>query len=225
MVFEGEDSDLEGLVNELSSMLSEQKSSVQPIAKQMPVATGYQSPIRGTFYNSGGFTPSAATPNHPSGHAGVDLRSSAGTPVHPMAPGVVTNVGTDPKGGNIINITHSNNVKTYYAHLATATVRKGQHVDMDTIIGTVGNTGNAKNTWPHLHLQVWQNGQLQDPAKYFTIPKYTNVDKSKEKFWISDEAKQDAQAFNMKQYVQSKAASRFDPLTARVEEYYKKSIF
>jgi murein DD-endopeptidase MepM/ murein hydrolase activator NlpD len=219
MVLEADDAELENLVNELSSMLSQQKSPAQAVS-------GYQAPIKGAFYNSGGFTPSAATPNHPSGHAGIDMRASAGTAIYPMAPGVVTRVGTDPKGGNVVNITHANNVKTYYAHMGSVSVQNGQHVDNDTVIGTVGNSGNAKNTWPHLHLQVWSGGQLQDPAKFFTIPKYTNVDKAKEKFWLSDEAKQEAQAFNMKRHVQSKpaVASRFDPLEKRAQDYYDLAI-
>jgi Membrane proteins related to metalloendopeptidases len=170
--------------------------------------TGYQAPLKGTFYNSGSFSLNPTDPRHPQGHLGVDMRASAGTPIYPLTDGVVTNVGPDPKGGNVVNIQHPNGVRSYYAHLATATVHKGDKVDKDTVIGTVGNTGNANVTWPHLHFQVWTNNQIQNPEKFFAMPKYTNVDKKKETFWLSDEAKQQAQAFNMQQHLAGGASAK-----------------
>lgn len=223
MVLNGEDAELEELVKELGGLFNQQQTYVQPAT---PHINKYQAPIKEVFYNSGGFTPSAATPNHPQGHAGVDMRASTGTAVYPLAPGVVTNVGTDPKGGNIINITHPDNVKTYYAHLGTAVVHKGDKVDYNTIIGTVGNTGNARLTWPHLHFQVWKDGQLQNPANFFAIPKYTNVDKNKEKWWASEESKNEAQTFNMKQHIQSqKTAANIDDICKLAQFYYNKSKY
>lgn len=160
-----------------------------------------QAPIKGTFYNSGNFSFTATDPRHPTGHMGVDMRASAGTPIYPMAPGVVSNVGTNPKGGNVVNIQHANGLRTYYAHMASVRVHKGDKVDNDTIIGTVGNSGDAKVTFPHLHLQVWQNDQIQNPARYFSMPPYSNVDKSKETWWASPDAKNEASSFSMKQHL------------------------
>jgi hypothetical protein len=133
---------------------------------------------------------------------GVDMRCQAGTPVYPLAPGVVTNVGTDPAGGNVVNVQHANGIRTYYAHLSAARVQKGDKVDANTVIGLVGETGNAKGTVPHLHFQVWQDGQIQDPAHYFEVPAYTNVSPSERiGDWASEGAKQEAEAFNMQEHV------------------------
>jgi len=132
---------------------------------------------------------------------GVDMRAPAGTPIYPMAPGIVTSVGTNPAGGNTVNVEHANGLRTYYAHCASVRVHKGDKVDNDTIIATVGDTGNAKGTVPHLHFQVWENGQIQNPEKYFKMPRYTNYDTKKERFWLNEEAKQEASAFNMKQHI------------------------
>jgi murein DD-endopeptidase MepM/ murein hydrolase activator NlpD len=191
--------------------------------------TGYQSPIKGTFYNSGDFSFTATDKRHPNGHMGVDMRAAAGTPIYPLAEGVVTNVGTDPKGGNVVNIQHPNGVRTYYAHCSTVKVHKGDKVDKDTIIATVGDTGNAKGTVPHLHFQVWTNGQIQNPNKFFTMPRYTAYDKKKEKWWASDEAKQEAEAFNMQQHVtQGKPATslakRIDKLFTESQIYYDLAV-
>lgn len=146
--------------------------------------TGYQSPIKGDWKNSGAFSPNTATDaRHPNGHQGIDIRAPGGTEVYPIANGVVTNAGTDPKGGNVVNVMHDNNVKTYYAHLSSVKVKKGDKVTKDTAIGTIGDSGNAKGTAPHCHFQVWQNGQLTDPAKFFSVPAYTKMDKT-ELAWL-----------------------------------------
>lgn len=131
------------------------------------------------------------------------MRCQAGTPVYPLAPGVVSNVGTDPMGGNVVNVAHANGVKTYYAHLSTANVQKGDQVNTNTVLGTVGNTGNASHTIPHLHFQVWKDGQIQDPARFFSVPQYTPVSSAEQMrgTWVSEQAKQNAEAFNMKSHL------------------------
>jgi murein DD-endopeptidase MepM/ murein hydrolase activator NlpD len=183
---------------------AKQPTQVVPSIKEQsssPTQTEYQAPIKGTYYNSGDYSPNSPTDKrHMQGHKGVDLRASGGTAVYPIADGVVTGVGTDPKGGNVVFISYLNNVKTYYAHLGTVTVHKGDKVSKNDPVGTVGDSGNAQGTVPHVHLQVWQNGQLQNPGKYFPVPKYTNIHKE-EKTWLSDEAKAQAKAFKMQNHL------------------------
>ena len=179
-------------------------TTTRPQSKVISSPGAYTAPIHGTWHSSGGFT---YTPNasHPTGHMGVDMRCAAGTEVHPLTSGIVTNVGTDPKGGNVVNVKHPNNITTYYAHLSTAKVHKGDKVDVNTVLGTVGNTGNAAHTFPHCHFQVWQDGQIQDPARYFAVPQYTDLSADeKANPWVSEQAKQEAQAFNMRDHVSAR---------------------
>lgn len=200
-----DDGGLSQLIQEVSQLFGKNQKFVNPSEqdwKSTPLGDSeIQAPIKGTYHNSGNFSMSATDARHPSGHMGVDMRTAAGTEVYPMAPGVVSNVGTNPKGGNVINIQHANGLRTYYAHLGSVRVHKGDRVDNNTVIGTVGNSGDAKGTWPHLHFQVWQNDQIQNPARYFSIPAYTNVDKSQESWWASPNAKNEAASFNMKQHL------------------------
>jgi murein DD-endopeptidase MepM/ murein hydrolase activator NlpD len=53
----------------------------------------------------------------------------------------------------------------YYAHLAAfaAEIRVGTKVTPETVIGFVGNTGNAAQTPPHLHFAVYAMSRVIDP--------------------------------------------------------------
>jgi hypothetical protein len=95
-------------------------------------------------------------------------------------------------------------------------------VNLNTVIGTVGASGNAKGTWPHVHLQVWSNNQLQDPAKYFAVPKYTPANASEQQ-WLTPNAKREADAFNIKRHLASRRASfhrQVEELHKLAERYY-----
>ncbi len=215
----GEDVDLSSPLSEVVDLFNKKQSFTPTQTDLPPTDTSTQAPIKGTFFNSGSFAPGSPSPRHPTGHAGVDLRAAGGTPVYSMMDGVVTAVGSNPKGGNTVNIQHPNNLRTYYAHLGTIKVQKGDRVDLNTVIGTVGDSGNAKGTWPHVHFQVWSNNQLQDPARYFYVPKYTPADKNSEQQWLTPNAKREADAFSIKRHLASRRAS----FSRQVEKLYKLS--
>src|SRR5439155_22743099 len=63
--------------------------------------------------------------------------------------------------GNVVEIKHSAERSTVYAHLSRIDVTKGQRVDQGAHIGAVGATGWA--TGPHLHFEVKLAGVQQDP--------------------------------------------------------------
>lgn len=216
--------ELKGLFNKQKSFNNPSSSTINPSPEGASVESsgGFQAPLKGSWKSSGGFDASSLRPNGKRGHMGVDMRAPAGTAIYPLAPGVVTNVGTDPVGGNIINIQHADGVRSYYAHLSAANVHKGDKVDNNTIIGAVGTSGNASKTWPHLHFQVWKDSQIQDPAKYFTVPAYTNLTPQEQKQgpWLSESAKQVAQNFNMKEHVDKRRVA----FTKDVDQLVKVAI-
>lgn len=222
------DSYLQQLINQLKGdkTFARPQATPAPTGKQTQFIAspgGWAAPIHGTWYNLGGFNTSMKRydddpkASKGRGHFGVDMGASAGTSVYAMGPGTVNTVGTDKMGGNIVGVQHANGIWSYYAHLSAAKVQKGAKVDTNTIIGTVGNTGNPGNpknllvtqeggrTWPHLHFGVKENGTWVDPGKYFAIPAYNRDYASNpgkyQKFWASEEAKQEAQAFNMKDHI------------------------
>ena len=93
-------------------------------------------------------------------HAGLDIPNPIGTPVHATGDAVVESI--DCQRGTII-LNHSQQIKTYYAHLSKILVNQGQRVRMGQPIAQVGNRG--KSTGPHLHYEVRVAGVAIDPRQ------------------------------------------------------------
>lgn len=97
-------------------------------------------------------------------HRGLDICTRVGAPIIAPADGVVSYVGNDYGYGNVIVINHNNGIKTRYAHLRKALVKKGQSVKRGEKVALVGKTG--RTTGPHLHYEVHLNGVSVDPLRY-----------------------------------------------------------
>ena len=91
-------------------------------------------------------------------HEGVDIFADRGTPVVAAISGRVTRVGESKLGGNTLWM-RGEGLSFYYAHLDTVSARTGQKVSPGDVLGTVGNTGNARTTPPHLHFGIYQRGK------------------------------------------------------------------
>lgn len=100
-----------------------------------------------------------------SGHNGIDLRATNGTPVYAAADGVVSFEGygenhswmTRPAGISILIWHPSLNVYTGYAHLSRTIINNGQTISRGQLIGYSGYTGNVIPAGPngaHLHFEV-----------------------------------------------------------------------
>lgn len=92
-------------------------------------------------------------------HQGVDIFAPRGTPVLAVAPGRISHVGTSRLGGNVIFLRDARSRQNiYYAHLESQLVHHGQEVLIGDTIGTVGTSGNARGTPPHLHFGIYRRG-------------------------------------------------------------------
>ena len=99
-------------------------------------------------------------------HKGVDFSAPQGTAVFATGDGVVKSIKRSHRGyGNTIEVDHGYGYTTFYAHLKSFRVKKGQKVKRGEVIGAVGNTG--KSTAPHLHYEVRKNGHTVNPIYYF----------------------------------------------------------
>jgi len=108
------------------------------------------------------------------GHLGIDIFAPKGTPLVSCVNGVVSkisNIRNNRIGGNTINILGDDGKNYYYAHLDSVRndLDKGDEVYKGMFIGTVGDTGNAKGTHPHLHFSVYKKDYRKgsiDPWPY-----------------------------------------------------------
>jgi murein DD-endopeptidase MepM/ murein hydrolase activator NlpD len=106
-------------------------------------------------------------------HRGVDIFADRGTEVVASLDAWVTRVDTTTRGGNIVWLQPLfGNLRLYYAHLDTQLVEEGDLVRAGDVLGTVGNTGNAVTTPPHLHYGVYlrragvRRGGARDPIDF-----------------------------------------------------------
>ncbi len=98
-------------------------------------------------------------------HRGIDYGAPIGTPIKAVANGTVDFVGRQGGYGNVVILSHANNVTTVYGHMNNfaANIRRGARVSQGDVIGTVGMTGLA--TGPHLHFEFRISGVHMDPLK------------------------------------------------------------
>jgi len=100
-------------------------------------------------------------------HKGVDVSAPAGTRIVAPAAGRVTYVGWRFGYGLTVDIEHSGDVTTRYAHCRSAMVHVGDRVAKGQEIATVGSSGLA--TGPHVHFEVIARGNSVDPIKFLAL--------------------------------------------------------
>jgi murein DD-endopeptidase MepM/ murein hydrolase activator NlpD len=96
-------------------------------------------------------------------HEGQDIFAPRGTPVYSATDGIVLRIGDAGIGGNAVSVLGAGGRVYYYAHLSrfAENLKAGDEVTPATIIGYVGNSGNARTTPPHLHFGVYgQSGAI-----------------------------------------------------------------
>lgn len=98
-------------------------------------------------------------------HRGVDIFADFGTPVRATTAGVVTRIAGTGPGGNSVTVLGGDDTTYYFAHLLSPAegLAVGQSVELGTLLGYVGNTGNASGGAPHLHFEVRENGVAVPP--------------------------------------------------------------
>ena len=97
-------------------------------------------------------------------HGGVDFGASEGTPIYAPAAGVVVMSKTLDIRGTTTIIDHGIGIFTGYWHQQESAVSVGQKLASGDLIGYVGNTGLS--TGPHLHWEVWINGNQVNPLEW-----------------------------------------------------------
>lgn len=103
-------------------------------------------------------------------HKGVDFAAPTGTPIYAAGNGVITEIGWKSGYGKFIQIKHSQNLSTAYAHASnfSKNLKLGSIVKQGQVIAYVGSTG--RTTGPHLHYEVKIGGKNINPMHVKSTP-------------------------------------------------------
>ncbi|GEO96299.1 hypothetical protein KTU01_24220 [Kocuria turfanensis] len=114
-------------------------------------------------------------------HNGTDVSAPAGLPVVAALDGEVTAVFWDVWGGNRVEVTHADGLKTTYNHLEDVRVQVGDRLAASEQLGAVGATG-IRVTGPHLHFETWVDGQAVDPQSFDWVDGMRVIPASRSKY-------------------------------------------
>ncbi len=98
-------------------------------------------------------------------HYGVDIVIPENSPVHSISEGIVVFSEWTSATGFVIIIEHLNGLTSIYKHNSSIIKNQGDRVDTGEIIAFSGNTGSL-TTGPHLHFELWHQGEPVDPQSY-----------------------------------------------------------
>ena len=87
-------------------------------------------------------------------HKGIDIFARKGTPVIAPTYGIVLFSGSIELGGNVVFALGPGWRVHYFAHLDEVAAVWGQPLLGGTLLGRVGDSGNAAGRPPHLHYSV-----------------------------------------------------------------------
>ncbi len=120
-------------------------------------------PVKGKIKNSFGAYRNAKfkTKNF---RSGIDISADRGEPVYAVYPGRVLYSSWFKGYGNMLIIDHGGHYYTVYAHVEEIFKQKGEVVEDNEVIATVGDTGSMEG--PGLYFEVRYHGKPQDPAKW-----------------------------------------------------------
>ncbi|MUK89676.1 peptidoglycan DD-metalloendopeptidase family protein [Ornithinibacillus sp. L9] len=93
--------------------------------------------------------------------------------------GTVTEVKEDPLLGNVVILSHDNDVTTYYASLGEVNVEPEDEVKQGDVIGTAGQNLFGKDNGTHVHFELRKDGKDVNPEEFFNQP-LSKLDASEE---------------------------------------------
>jgi stage II sporulation protein Q len=103
-------------------------------------------------------------------HVGIDFARADRQPfaVQSAMSGFVSHIEKHPLLGNVLEITHENQLVTVYQSLAHINVTLNQQVKQGEVVGQAGRNELEKDMGVHLHFEVRQNGKAVNPQHWIS---------------------------------------------------------
>ncbi|MEO1013076.1 MAG: M23 family metallopeptidase [Bacteroidota bacterium] len=98
-------------------------------------------------------------------HFAVDIVAPLETPIKAVANGMVIFSEWTAATGHVIILEHKEGLLSVYKHNSSLSKQQGDIVRAGEVIAAVGNTGQL-TTGPHLHFELWDNGNPVDPTNF-----------------------------------------------------------
>ena len=98
-------------------------------------------------------------------HYGVDIAMPENSPVHSISEGIIVFAEWTSETGFVIIAEHLNGLTSIYKHNSSIVKSQGDRIQTGEIIAFTGNTGSL-TTGPHLHFELWYQGEPVDPENY-----------------------------------------------------------
>ena len=101
-------------------------------------------------------------------HYAVDIAVKLNEPVRSTLSGHVVFASYTPETGYVAIIQHGNNLLSLYKHCSSIIKKVGSFVRGGEVIAFAGDTGEL-STGPHLHFELWYNGNPVNPTDYIAF--------------------------------------------------------
>ena len=101
-------------------------------------------------------------------HFGIDVVSQADAAVKACLNGTVTLASWTTDAGHVLHVQHANDLVSIYKHNSVLLKKVGDKVKAGEAVAIVGDSGEL-TTGPHLHFELWLNGEAVDPEAYMVF--------------------------------------------------------
>lgn len=145
-------------------------------------------------------------------HEGLDIIAVKGTPIVSPTPAVVLSTGNGDSSGLYVYTANPGGETFVYMHLDKIgeQVSPGAVLEAGSLIGYVGNTGNASGGGAHLHFEI-KNGAATDPYPRITR-EFTAAEKME---FLNKIFGQSSDSIALSQFLASNFRSTFTAATAQ----------
>ena len=137
----------------------EKKSSGDYVSVSSEVNNYFLRPLKGELIDKY---------NKQNKHFGVDIVSKRGSIINSVSEGIVVTSDWTKETGFVIAIQHSEGFLSFYKHNSSLLKEVGDYVKKGDPIAVIGNSGEL-TYGPHLHFELWKNGESVDPENYISF--------------------------------------------------------
>ena len=131
----------------------------QPSTKPSSLVKNFFVPLNGSILKAF---------NADDGHYGVDIATAGDKIINATLDGTVVFANWSIDNGYCIGIQHEDSYFSIYKHNATLLKKEGEYVRAGEAIAILGRSGD-KETYEHLHFELWHNGIAVNPADYMSL--------------------------------------------------------